>query len=475
MDNQTKSQDAGEPSRDESLDSHSERTQQATWWLRPRVVVLACLGMLLIGSPLLVRGYRLSLVPQTAEPFDTQALLSFSLPNEQNAYVEFRQASAITKWIANEHRKELDDAMDGEWSDASDAVRKWLDDNRPALELWKKGAAKPDAQTPLGPRLDKAGVTGKEFRYQSPHRLVYLEALRLRAEGQPQEALELLLMGFRCSHHIGRRGEHIERLRGFGIEGTMTHGIVKWAQDPIVTSELLHQALVELEKLHQQEPPLSPSFQIEYLRILADIRSAVRREGDPAWDTKPHWQRMGELAYGVISEPEVSERCLKHVFRNRLSQVDKPVRQRTRQSGSHGYFEPDPSQPHLPQPSKLDEWINHAYFGESYIDSEALILPAARRLEARYALRKTVLALEMYRRQQGSYPETLASLAPDMLSEIPDDVLEKTPKPLKYRKDGDNARLWSVGDDGVDHGGDLEKYKDYGHILGPRKAEQRTD
>ncbi|MFZ0827978.1 MAG: hypothetical protein WAO02_11200 [Verrucomicrobiia bacterium] len=68
----------------------------------------------------------------------------------------------------------------------------------------------------------------------------------------------------------------------------------------------------------------------------------------------------------------------------------------------------------------------------------------------------TAIALERYRGRYGSYPKTLPEIAPEFLKNPPIDFMDG--QPLRYRltEDG-HFLLYSVGLDGVDHGGKLRK------------------
>jgi hypothetical protein len=88
----------------------------------------------------------------------------------------------------------------------------------------------------------------------------------------------------------------------------------------------------------------------------------------------------------------------------------------------------------------------------------SLVLPLGQSdvLAMEIAGTQTMLALEVYRGEQGAYPATLASLAPDILGELPLDPYGG--RPMGYRlleRDpyGRGYLLYSVGADGVDNGG----------------------
>jgi hypothetical protein len=66
----------------------------------------------------------------------------------------------------------------------------------------------------------------------------------------------------------------------------------------------------------------------------------------------------------------------------------------------------------------------------------------------------TACALERYRLANGHFPETLNSLVPQYLKELPRDIMDG--QPLRYRRTDDGQFvLYSVGSDGVDNGGQL--------------------
>jgi len=64
----------------------------------------------------------------------------------------------------------------------------------------------------------------------------------------------------------------------------------------------------------------------------------------------------------------------------------------------------------------------------------------------------TAIALQRYRLRTQTFPATLEALVPDLVSSIPIDPMSG--KPLCYRTKQDGYLLYSVGEDGVDDGGD---------------------
>jgi hypothetical protein len=72
--------------------------------------------------------------------------------------------------------------------------------------------------------------------------------------------------------------------------------------------------------------------------------------------------------------------------------------------------------------------------------------------EALAGLTRLRLALLMHQQTRGSYPESLAALAPAFIPELPRDPFADDGS-FVYRTDGTGFVLWSVGWDGVDNGG----------------------
>ncbi|HVU28718.1 MAG TPA: hypothetical protein VHG71_13435 [Verrucomicrobiae bacterium] len=86
------------------------------------------------------------------------------------------------------------------------------------------------------------------------------------------------------------------------------------------------------------------------------------------------------------------------------------------------------------------------------------LLSRAAETEARRRILIVAIALERYRDKHGSYPKTLAELAPEFLKTIPPDFMDG--EPLRYRlMDDGHFILYSVGQDCVDNGGKLPAYE----------------
>ncbi len=79
-----------------------------------------------------------------------------------------------------------------------------------------------------------------------------------------------------------------------------------------------------------------------------------------------------------------------------------------------------------------------------------------RRVAAELLILHTELAIECYRREHASYPDSLEDLVPKHLPRIPEDPFGHAP--LRYRRTSDACLVYSVGPDGRDDGG-LSMYR----------------
>jgi len=70
---------------------------------------------------------------------------------------------------------------------------------------------------------------------------------------------------------------------------------------------------------------------------------------------------------------------------------------------------------------------------------------------------RLAIACELYRREHGKLPESLAELVPDYLPQIPADPFDG--QPMRYRRDAGTVLLYSVGENGADDWGDVERSK----------------
>ena len=395
-------------------------------------------------------------VPPADEPFDTKTVLAFVVPDVDNAFVEYRAASKML--ISRDPKADyelFEKAQSDGWEHATEPVRNWLDANRPYMELVRKGTAKSDAQYVRASELNAATSLVPEVQNAREFsRLVRLEASRLLADGQTEEAWSWLLTSFRMSRQFGRHGPMIERLVGVATHSLTAEGMVNWANDPQVTAELLRRAMRELQLEQKRTPLLSACLQAEYLSVMA------------TWESL--WPGGVEsVLFNLTGESELNERNFRHLFANWLAQADLPRQQRTKTLPGLFVFEPDPASAKTqPSASEVSGYIQKSVMAALLVPSGQQFFNATDREAARDTVLLTVLALELFAREQGHFPEKLDELVPDFLPTVPEDTHAPPKTALRYRRDADGALIFSVGENGTDDGGLFEKAEDIGYRIG---------
>lgn len=92
-------------------------------------------------------------------------------------------------------------------------------------------------------------------------------------------------------------------------------------------------------------------------------------------------------------------------------------------------------------------------------DSVESLLSAVGAALARNRSLDAFLACERYRLAHGTFPDSLEQIVPQFLPSVPTDPFGG--KPLKYRRDGEEIVVYSVGEDMVDNRGGLTKFGYY--------------
>lgn len=82
---------------------------------------------------------------------------------------------------------------------------------------------------------------------------------------------------------------------------------------------------------------------------------------------------------------------------------------------------------------------------------------------ARRDVARTAIALERFRQAKGQLPDSLGDLVPDFLPQAPTDPFDGAP--LRWMASDDEYRVYSIGPDGVDHGGTVAESPAAGDIV----------
>jgi hypothetical protein len=290
-----------------------------------------------------------------------------------------------------------------------------------------------------------------------------LRSVALLAEGRSEEALADLLLGLRTSDALADEPILISALVRIAIDVLMMQPIWegcrehRWTEPQLVA---IQRALAERDYLGQMRRGL------EGERVLTGASYDVLARSDFAsWllgrDSSLAWMAgQGDDETGfrwLVAVMPAGWVRQNQVLHGRYLRAIVEDLERAR-------FHKD-----LPREGlRLDEFILHA---PPRMMITRMLAPAVDRawnrafvMEANRRMAMVAMALERHRLARGDYPSELAALTPAYLGTLPEDPM--TGEPLRYaRLDGGDYRLYSVG---LDHGDD-------GGERGERSGKSRSD
>jgi hypothetical protein len=179
-----------------------------------------------------------------------------------------------------------------------------------------------------------------------------------------------------------------------------------------------------------------------------------------------------KMLYWTIGEPQICERLLRQILANQVPEIDKPVALRRKMVGTGVVmlFDPDPSvslaEGQL-NPAAISRAVNRSSVTRGVLPVMAQFDSLFLKRRARQATLETLLAAQAYRRDHGTFPESLLQLVPRYLAAVPLDPCDPAGGTLLYRRDEPTkAVIWSVSQDGADGGGDIDANRGLATDLG---------
>jgi hypothetical protein len=412
---------------------------------RFRLAALAVLAALLaIGGVSVWRARSLDGLPDVGDPFDVaQARRAVEVPDEDNAFLKYKEARGLlTRYPAALRNVDWPKVT---WSNAGKEAQTYVEQNRPALEVWRLGTERPDAMYHQPGELAIDTILPVTQDLRTLGRLANLEGSRLEEQGEMEAAWGWYKAALRASRHVGRRGLLIERWFGCANFKDAADRIVHWAADPRVSTPLLRQALADATAADKLTVPLAVSLKLDYLIYMRDLdelrvtvadipmpggRTGLLEKIATATGAKAHVQRMRVRA---TNDVERSRRVLRLLYANWLPQVDKPAKERAPVAVHKPtvIYAADPNVPSSARaiaPEDLDRAIGQTLLAEEFFrpdwnsswsgwDWEAKGSPIH---EPRWRAALIVkLAAEVYRREQGKPPANAGMLVDAYLKELP--------------------------------------------------------
>lgn len=443
---------------------HSLLQRIAAWWMRPRIV-LACVTLLVvIAAPVGYRGYCISLVPLIDEPFDVQGLLGREVPDEDNARDDYRAANKAIVSCPPGAEGDIESGIQAVqrhgWSHASSSTIKWLEDNQPALEHWRRGASKRDLQTF---RMAQAGLlfssepTSEDLRFDGSNLRAFadlncLDAARLLSEKKPKDAWNSLLVNFKVARHISGPLSITDTDDWNAGRCINLASYAQWARDPEVDTVQLRRALQDLQQEESlRDNPAVGSMQMFYMAFVDMVAAEGLREFSDA-------SAFEGIKLYVTGQPQFDLRVYRHCLASILPEAAKRRPDRQPASGGYYLYEFHPSHPivHVTT-GELERLLTRTLMIDELIAVVPHLLNIADEMAMEYQLLRLMLELELFRREHGDYPELLEQLTPNVPAILLEDLFAAPKTQLRYQRNDSSIKVWSIGLNGVDDGGDIKE------------------
>jgi hypothetical protein len=405
-------------------------------------VVLVLLA--LMAGPPLWWSIQLVGLPDIGEPFDGAAFRALTIPADRNAFVLYGQAAARLEPLeqsATSKDKPIDLLV--RWSKALPEVRRWVEANREALDLYRQGAERPDA---LDPSLASDSETARKLDWtlRSSQRLALLAASRLEEQGDMAGAWVWYRAILRTIRLVSVHGTVVRRLDAQRWQVELRDRLTSWAAATRTTPALLRSALDDVVACESLAPSESYTLKVEHLNMewLLDGPDNPGQHMPPSWlmslasrkSTKPLVALLPPEQVRSITaawrswrrETERSRRVLRLVTANWLAYYDLPPGDRPRPdldpflvAYDFYAFAPDaPAQARALSPQALDRWLKTTYEAREMLSTfHWSRLRVTERANHRALV--ILLASQLYRRERGTDPPTPEALVGPYLKGLP--------------------------------------------------------
>ena len=298
----------------------------ATGRSRRALFFLAALGLAGASAFATWRFTSLQGLPDIGDPFDAVTFVERPVPDEENAFTLYREAARLV-----DEESEWEFTYD--WPTASPEAKAWLERNRRALEVWRRGTERDQALYIPSRSLTLATQLTVVAECRKLARMAWLEATRLESLGDLEAAYRWHRANFRASRHLGRHSTAIERLVGTAIHQNACVTLTRWAANPLMTPDLIRTALEAAIRDYAATGPISDNLKVEYLAFVKtyddpDLTWTTLNDPIGFGSSQPSWltrqRRVFSVARRFKREPERSKRVTRLIYANLLAYCDLP-------------------------------------------------------------------------------------------------------------------------------------------------------
>lgn len=361
-------------------------------------------------------------------------------------------------------KKQYDSAIERPWSKQEFPVwAEWLSANEKPLAMLAEAFKRSRRYDPLIADEDGTVISillpGVQASRDVAGALIARAMLRLH-QGKTDEAWADLLACHRLARLVGQGPFLVEAMAAITIEGMACTADQTLLQDTKLTASQIAKMRANLAKL----PPMSKmadKLDVAERFIFLDCMSFVAREGPLAMGDFEMGTRMpdnairsiGNLIGSAVIDWDLILRMGNKWYDRIAVACREPTwaaRKKAMDSIEHDIKTLGSASSRLSMLFNPSRTIGHVYM--------RLLLPAVSRcvvVEDRatmqFELTKLAFALAAYHADRGSYPAKLAELTPKYVPAVPKDIFNEAD--LHYRRADKGYLLYSVGENGVDDGG----------------------
>lgn len=452
---------------------------------RPFFLIPAAILIAITVGALTYRASRFAGIPPIAQIVDREAAGRIEIEPDQNAFTFYERAFDLIPETLDDQALgktvgELDSG-EAEWGTVSQIAKSSLETCEELLAEWRRGT-KLERGVHVQPEDLQIWVTVAVQKSRAIQRLALLKSAQCLHEGNPGEAWQWLRAVFRFSRHLGNPGTSISRTVGAAYHSFAREQFVIWASHKSVTAEHLQRALIELRELNELTPDVSVSLKSDYLAAM-NLLSSSETVREYFYIERLLWDdSAGHIPQSLVgshlfltAEPQLGQQVLRHVLANHLSQCDLPRSERRIAKTRVQLFRPTGKEkPPLMDTALLNDAVMRSMMAGSLCTSPFQLLRTVDHERSRQAAYELCLTVELFRRKNGDYPETLDALVPDFLDHIPRDPYGSNPteRMLMTRREAEvpdellnggsppsvpSLVIYGRGINGTDDGGDIAR------------------
>jgi hypothetical protein len=401
-------------------------------------------------------------LPDVGEPFDRTVYEAERVPEAENAFILYQQASGRLKpTTATQNAPVWWGLIRGGWSKADPEIHQWVEDNREAMALWRRGTERPRYQpTDDDERIRFDGHRRVSTDLYAFNLLALLEGSRLEGQGDMAEAWGWYNAALRASRHVTMRSGFDGRSIGRVMSQTIQERIIPWSKDPRVDASLLRRALADVRSAITMTPPASETIKAEYANMIWAIehpdRWTHRLEGSHVWFNQQPW--VLRTALFLKREPARSRRIYQIIFGHWLAHCDDPPERRPPMAAeitieAWGTTNRYPNFPYIVPASGLDaihpllaedlaRWLSSTIYASTLMSPMTYVLESADRDRTGQGVLLVTIAEQLYQRERGEEPPSPETLVGPYLDRLPEGYTidsesnDSGPLPVKRPLDG---------------------------------------